>query len=237
MLERLYRRPPIHKIARAVANAISPTGPLCKAIARMPSHRVNTDRRARAWAARGSKRLAPEVESVNGARRPQRSGRVYRALRGRGDTTRREDGLSRRRLLAGWRSRWRLRGVKDRILPHGRERDPHLWRWYNPGEHPRLRRARGGRRQDDRRFDQEPSLQPDFRDAGRIWGGGARVCALPRAGVGRRRLCPPVTPPRGPSPIWSRCLRYEALNQRYQPPKEASSEIPTCGRRVRARCV
>src|SRR5918993_311125 len=75
-----------------------------------------------------------------------------------------------------------------------------ILRGYNPREHPRLRRARGGHRQDDRRFDQEPSLQPDFRDAGRIWRGGARVCALPRAGVGRWGLRPPVTTPPWASP-------------------------------------
>src|SRR5215208_3562837 len=79
---------------REVANEISPTGPLRNALARMPSHRVRTGRRAWARAPRRGKELAPAVESVNGARRPQRSGRVYRALRGRRDTARREDGLS-----------------------------------------------------------------------------------------------------------------------------------------------
>src|SRR5215212_8751890 len=114
MVKRLYRWPPIHK----VADAISPTGPLRDALARMPSHRVSTARRAWAQAARGGKELAPAVESVNGARRPQRSGRVYRALRGGRDTARREDGLSRRRLLAGWRGRRRLSGIQGRTFPH-----------------------------------------------------------------------------------------------------------------------
>src|SRR5829696_2823946 len=189
---------------REVANEISPTGPLRNALARMPSHRVRTGRRAWARAPRRGKEFAPAVESVNGARRPQRSGRVYRALRGRRDTARRENGLSRRRLLAGWRGRRRLSGVKDRTLPHARGRELYLRRGYNPREHPRLRRARGGHRKDDRWFYQEPSLQPDVRDAGRIWRGGAWVCALPRAGVGRRRSAAAASNPgprtRGVSP-------------------------------------
>src|SRR3712207_749553 len=65
---------------REVASVISPTAQVRNALARMRSHLVRRGRRARARAARGGKELGPAVESVNGARRPQRSGRLYRAL-------------------------------------------------------------------------------------------------------------------------------------------------------------